>query len=83
MIMEIHSFGNDFLTRSTALFYCFYCQITTCMLQIPMIVPQKFMLSVHSSLIAIQMEEVEEEEEESEKWENRWKKDKRKFVNYC
>ena len=37
------------------------------MLQIPLIVPQKFMLSVHSSLIAIQMEEVEEGEEESEK----------------
>lgn len=80
MMMEIHSFGNDFLTRSTVLFYC---QITTCMLQIPLIVPQKCMLSAHSSLIAIQMEEVEEGEEESEKWEIRWKKDKRKFVNYC
>ena len=53
------------------------------MLQIPLILPQKFMLSVHSSLIAIQMEEVEEGEEESEKWEISWKKDKRKFVNYC
>lgn len=75
MIMEIHSFGNDFLIRSTVLFYC---QITTCMLQIPLIVPQKFMLSVHSSLIAIQMEEVEEGEEESEKMGNQVEKGQKK-----
>ena len=82
MIMKIHSIGNDFLTGSTVLFYC---KITTCMLQIPVMLPQKFMISIHSSLIAIQMEEMEEGEDESEEWEIRWKENKRKFVfvYYC